>query len=76
MINSIIMVNLATIEDCHQLGQFENLAIYLTLLLDCLEGGAGINLQRFPENSSPVSYGIITNVDKFANWVSPFLERR
>ncbi|MCD8739689.1 hypothetical protein LT679_03655 [Mucilaginibacter roseus] len=73
MINSIITVDLATIEDMHQLGQSENLAIYLTILLDDLEKGSGINLLRFPEKSSPVSYGILTNVDQFANWIAPFL---
>jgi len=73
MINSIIKVNLATIEDMYQMGQFDNLATYLTVLLDDLDNGAGINLLRFPNNSSPVSYGIITRFDQFATWVEPFM---
>lgn len=67
-------VNLTTVEDCLQLGQSNLLVEYFIWLLTRMNNGVGIILKRFPENSSPVIYGVITTREQFKNWVQPFLK--
>jgi hypothetical protein len=74
-INTIVTVNLTTVEDCLQLGQFEQLVDYFLWLLNTLNKGAGIILKRFPNNSPPIDYEIITIKEQFKVWVEPFLNR-
>jgi len=73
--HTIVPVDLDTVNDCLQMGQFTELTNYFIFLLDRLDGGAGINLLRFPYNSPPVDYGIMTNTNQFKDWVEPFLDR-
>ncbi|MFI5163435.1 MAG: hypothetical protein ACHQHN_19305 [Sphingobacteriales bacterium] len=68
-------VDMTTVEDCFQLGQFDTLIMYFIYLLRNLLLGTRIILYRFPENGNLVPYKVITNLAEFKLWVEPFLDR-
>lgn len=70
-----VPVDLATVEDCFQMGQFRQLNQYFLFLLDLIDSGKKIILFRYPVNDSPVFAGIIQNFDDFEKWVTPFINR-
>ena len=71
----ITKVDLATIDDSLQMGEFELLASYLIILLGLLSKGVRIVLQRLPLNDLPVTYGVITNLSEFEMWVEPVINQ-
>ena len=71
----ITKVDLATIDDSLQMGEFELLASYLIILLELLSKGVRIVLQRLPLNDLPVTYGVITNLSEFKMWVEPVINQ-
>jgi hypothetical protein len=50
---NITKVDLATIEDCLQFGEFERLTNYLIFLFNKIPNGHWIVLQRCPINDEP-----------------------
>jgi hypothetical protein len=70
-----VPVDLATVEDCLQMGQFRQLNQYFLFLLDLIDSGKKIILFRYPVNGNPVFAGLIRNFDDFEKWVTPFIDR-
>ena len=73
--NKIHLVDLTSIEDCFQMGEFERLVDLFLYLLGQVLKGVPVVLLRYPENSSPIPCAFIANLQEFKVWVSPFLGR-
>lgn len=70
----ILIVDLDTVQDSLQMGEFERLMNYFIYLLQEFEKGKVIYLQRFPVNSSPLTYKVIWNFTQLKEWIQPFLQ--
>lgn len=68
----ITKVDLATIEDCLQVGEFARLTNYLIFLFNKILNGYWIVLQRCPINDEPTIYKVLYNFLDFKIWVNEF----